>query len=447
MHIEARDFMMRTKARFPAHFALGKRALDVGSLDVNGNNQHLFDASCIYEGIDLKEGTNVDHVGPVGDFCAGNAGAMYDTIVSTECLAYDADYVRSLRNIVRLLKAGGLFAFTCATTGRRFDRHDPDDDDDDDNNDDHSGTRTETTGYPNYVQPLTPEDVQKAVPLHLYFESYQFEVKDALGDLYFWGLRNARPYSEATAPYPVRSMLTMDEAHSRQGTINDKGPSCHRHTRQYHKFLDPFRHASDVRYLEIGTARGDSLRAARAHMPRAARIVGIDHTPFCKNVESPDDHIFVEIGSATHRTFLESVVAKHGPFDIIIDDGSHVVEEVIAAFEVLFPTLKDGGVYIVENTNVINNVAHYRRTPDGPDHLSYFYRYLPGLNLWNASTPGYSGPFPCASDVDKVERCTGDPFVTGIDSVLYGVSFVAITKHVRRRWLPPGTPVPPAVSF
>lgn len=37
------------------------------------------------------------------------------------------------------------------------------------------------------------------------------------------------------------------------------------------------------------------------------------------------------------------------PFDIIIDDGSHVGRMQLEAFESLWPHLAPGGVYIVED--------------------------------------------------------------------------------------------------
>ena len=39
-----------------------------------------------------------------------------------------------------------------------------------------------------------------------------------------------------------------------------------------------------------------------------------------------------------------------GTIDVIIDDGSHINEHVIETFKFLFPKLKDGGIYIVEDT-------------------------------------------------------------------------------------------------
>ena len=45
------------------------------------------------------------------------------------------------------------------------------------------------------------------------------------------------------------------------------------------------------------------------------------------------------------------MVDRYGPFDIIIDDGGHTMEQQIASIETLFPALNEGGVYLCEDTH------------------------------------------------------------------------------------------------
>lgn len=47
---------------------------------------------------------------------------------------------------------------------------------------------------------------------------------------------------------------------------------------------------------------------------------------------------------------LDNVICEIGELDIIIDDGSHINEHIIESFKILFPKLKDGGIYAVEDT-------------------------------------------------------------------------------------------------
>lgn len=111
MHKAVRDFCLEVKLSLPDHF-VDRDVLDCGSLDINGNNRYLFE-DCRYTGIDVGEGPNVDEVSLIHDW-----DGEYDTIISTEAFEHDMFYRDSIANIVRMLRPGGLFLFTCATTGR-----------------------------------------------------------------------------------------------------------------------------------------------------------------------------------------------------------------------------------------------------------------------------------------------------------------------------------------
>ena len=113
MHPAVREFCKEVKHLYPQHFK-SKRVLDCGSLDINGNNRYLFDDDCEYTGIDVGEGRNVDAVSLIHEWTG-----EYDTIISTEAFEHDLHLRDSIDNIVNMLAPGGLFLFTCATTGRR----------------------------------------------------------------------------------------------------------------------------------------------------------------------------------------------------------------------------------------------------------------------------------------------------------------------------------------
>jgi len=60
------------------------------------------------------------------------------------------------------------------------------------------------------------------------------------------------------------------------------------------------------------------------------------------------DSIFV--GSQTDPAILSKTVQKGGPFDVIIDDGSHKPEHQISTFAYLFDKgLQPGGIYVIED--------------------------------------------------------------------------------------------------
>ncbi len=113
MHKEVKTFCESVKSRFPGYFT-NKRVLDCGSLDINGNNRYLFDR-CIYTGIDIETGKNVDIVTQVHLY---KPFWNYDVVISTEMLEHDCHYVATLQNMVELTKRGGLLMFTAAGTNR-----------------------------------------------------------------------------------------------------------------------------------------------------------------------------------------------------------------------------------------------------------------------------------------------------------------------------------------
>ena len=113
-HKQQRNFCERVREKYPEFFT-NKKVLDIGSLDINGSNRDLF-KDCEYTGIDIGEGKNVDIVS-VGHLFQGPDN-YYDTIISTEVFEHDMYYPQTIQNVMRMLKPGGLFLFTCAAPGR-----------------------------------------------------------------------------------------------------------------------------------------------------------------------------------------------------------------------------------------------------------------------------------------------------------------------------------------
>lgn len=114
-HTQQANFCHSVKNYFPQYFN-GVLVLDIGSLDINGNNQFLFSEDSLYLGVDVAAGRNVDIITP--GHLLNLPPSTFDVIVSTECLEHDKFYINTLQNIEKLLKPGGLFILTCATTGR-----------------------------------------------------------------------------------------------------------------------------------------------------------------------------------------------------------------------------------------------------------------------------------------------------------------------------------------
>ncbi|MBI1197556.1 MAG: class I SAM-dependent methyltransferase [Phenylobacterium sp.] len=114
----------------------------------------------------------------------------------------------------------------------------------------------------------------------------------------------------------------------------------------YDRVLAPY-HQKPITMLEIGVSKGGSLELWRKFFGPDATIYGIDIDPACaKRVDPPNQ---VRIGSQGDPAFLRKVLAETGPPDIILDDGSHISSHQRISFEVLFPALKPGGLYMIED--------------------------------------------------------------------------------------------------
>lgn len=126
----------------------------------------------------------------------------------------------------------------------------------------------------------------------------------------------------------------------------DKSSNFHDYLGKYEKYIN-FDRFDNIKILEIGVFEGKSLKLWKNYFINAT-ILGIDINSECKKFE--EDKIFVEIGSQIDTQFLLDISEKYGPFDLIIDDGSHNNSDVIFTFNNMFKNVSNKGMYIVEDS-------------------------------------------------------------------------------------------------
>jgi trans-aconitate methyltransferase len=118
-----------------------------------------------------------------------------------------------------------------------------------------------------------------------------------------------------------------------------------RHTDSYARLLAHLRD-EPIRLLEIGVKQGASLRMWADFFPRAT-IVGIDLNPDC--LRHAGGRVEVHIGDQSDTAFLHELASRRGPFDLVVDDGGHRMEQHRASLEALWPHVKPGGFYALED--------------------------------------------------------------------------------------------------
>jgi hypothetical protein len=92
---------------------------------------------------------------------------------------------------------------------------------------------------------------------------------------------------------------------------------------------------------------GESLLMWKKYLPKSL-IYGID---IYDKSKLNSKRIKTFIGSQIDKNFLNKVIETIGTPDIIIDDGSHNPNHQVESLKILFPFLKKGGYYIVEDTS------------------------------------------------------------------------------------------------
>lgn len=174
-HPEQQQWFSYVKQKHPEMF-LDVEVLDIGSLDINGNNRWLFN-NYTYIGVDVGEGKNVDVV------CKGHEYKTpwkFDVVISSECFEHDMYWKETILNCIDLTKPKGLFTFSCATTGRQ----------------EHGTSRTTPHDSPltlgmfnDYYMNLTEEDIRSVFSPEKIFSEFEFGTNNMTKDLYFYGIK------------------------------------------------------------------------------------------------------------------------------------------------------------------------------------------------------------------------------------------------------------------
>lgn len=171
-HIAQQKFCNKIKGQYPHLFA-GRNILDVGSMDINGNNRQFFDNIESYVGLDLGPGNNVDLVCPIHEF---HPGKMYDVVISTECFEHDVHWKASIRRMYDLLCDGGMMILTIAG------KHRPE----------HGTTATSPQDSPfttEYYRNITFEDIVSLFQLEDEFSICELSYDGISRDIRFFGLK------------------------------------------------------------------------------------------------------------------------------------------------------------------------------------------------------------------------------------------------------------------
>ena len=182
----------------------------------------------------------------------------------------------------------------------------------------------------------------------------------------------------------------------------------------YETYFNKFRN-KPITMVEVGVYGGGSLQMWRKYFGPDAELIGVDIDRRCMNhTKHYEPNTTVAILDQANPNDWDSFLEEVTEMDIILDDGGHRGYQQITTFEKLFPNLKEGGVYVCEDT-----------------HTSYW-------NEWNTYERSFIHYSKQLADYlhmrhDKENKINFDPklvdIVKGIKSVAFYDSMVIITKE------------------
>jgi predicted O-methyltransferase YrrM len=151
---------------------------------------------------------------------------------------------------------------------------------------------------------------------------------------------------------------------------------------------------------EIGILDGGSLCMWNDFFPSAS-IVGFDSNPRYLNKalktlsDRPQIEVdYIDIGK---KDVLDEVLEKHGPFDILIEDSTHLFDHQILFIKTAVDKLKPGGTMIVEDifitmdhrTGMVHSIDEYMKRLDDKLIQRFERCYLIHLDHSNRRSPGW----------------------------------------------------------
>ena len=155
-------------------------------------------------------------------------------------------------------------------------------------------------------------------------------------------------------------MKTLNEIATFFGTDKAVNHAHHGEAHEYCDFYDY--HLSSIRFeelkiLEIGIFDGASLRTWEEYFPNST-IYGIDILSWSLINQGRIKSYIVDAGN---RIQLQQFVDSHGPFDIVIDDGSHFTDHQWLSWDLFSDKCK---IFIWEDLHS-SRISHYMREKRG----------------------------------------------------------------------------------
>tara|TARA_A100001011_G_scaffold336003_1_gene365246 strand:- start:5603 stop:6460 length:858 start_codon:yes stop_codon:yes gene_type:complete len=128
--------------------------------------------------------------------------------------------------------------------------------------------------------------------------------------------------------------------------MEDKKILSHNYSIFYEKYFLQFK-KKEINILELGSHEGKGIASFYFYFPHS-NIIGANINPFQMRFTSNRiTELYTDVSSK--RILFNLSNHLRDDFDIIIDDASHNLRDILIAFSILFRKIKKGGIYVIED--------------------------------------------------------------------------------------------------
>ena len=138
----------------------------------------------------------------------------------------------------------------------------------------------------------------------------------------------------------------------------------HDYLRHLERLFEPFRN-NVIKLLEIGVGGGESIRTWLEYFPNA-KVFGVDLVLNTNEWNTPGlathERYSFSCGNQSDSKFWKKFIEVYGgDWNVIIDDGSHIDQDIVSTFSALWPHVASGGIYEIEDLKIAPLAAEWCR--------------------------------------------------------------------------------------
>lgn len=141
----------------------------------------------------------------------------------------------------------------------------------------------------------------------------------------------------------------------------DRG-TVHSYIPLYEALLAPYQKRAE-KVLELGIAEGHGMVVWSQYFT-SAEVHGVDiHDRWAFGDQVPSVRRHTPVDMTVEKDMAP--ILDHGPWDVVFEDGSHRLGEQVRTLELVWPSVRPGGLYVIEDVAEPDALRHLLRTHRG----------------------------------------------------------------------------------